>query len=242
MGTLKTLDEYIWVFIGCGGTFYAASPYLAVLAQRYCRRNLLIIDPDAVSIDNYNRQWPGSKLGESKVGLAAHALCQYDAWQLICRFDPNDHLLNDLTSGQPVLAIVNVDNDSTRLQVAAWLADRQSPGIMIVSGCERTSGQCYPGIWMDGEPVCDWRDYHLEVGASPPAPECGCNLQDIQANALTGVLVGLCIEDIAWRLENDSLTCVQEFYWEMTLPPQSQGFPKMWASLALCNERVQEGV
>lgn len=229
---MKTLDEYVWVFIGCGGTFYTTSPYLAVLHRRYKPKTTILIDPDVVEEGNYDRQWPGFRPGISKVAVADELVHSPDLPMSVCivdEFNPSDRLLDAHTKGKPVLAIVNVDNDIARLQVADWLENRISPGIMVVSGCERTFGQCYPGIWMDGEPIFDWRDCHKDVGVGPSSPD-RCNAQDVRANAMTGVLVGMCIEDIAHRLEHDSLQSVTEFYW-LAAVGQS---PRMWASIAMC--------
>jgi len=231
---MKTLDEYVWMFIGCGGTFYAASSYLAVLYRRYNPETTILIDPDIVEEDNYDRQWPGFSPGVSKADVANELLCDHrHNTCIVGKFNPCDPLLDKHTDGKPVLAIVNVDNDMARLQVADWLENRISPGIMVVSGCERTFGQCYPGIWMAGEPIFDWRDYHRDVGTGPSSPD-RCNAQDIRANALTGTLVGMCIEDIAHRLAYTNLMDVTEFYWDF-----QQGILNMWTVAALC--RVPQG-
>jgi hypothetical protein len=234
-----TLDEYTWVFIGCGGTFYAASPYLAVLRERYGKTKAILIDPDTVESENYGRQWPGFQPGSTKVSVASQILNEAESWQVVDSFSPMDEILGRETEGRPVIAVVNVDNDWTRLDAAEWLASRSSPGIMIVSGCERLHGQCYPGIWMGGEAIFDWREHHSDVGQVGLQAN-RCNLQDVRANALTGVLVGMCIEDIAFRLQEtrcDRIDEVLEFYWSV---PSEHGIGsvRMWNTLAKCRKVV----
>lgn len=225
----NNLKEYVWVFVGCGGTFYAASPYLAVLAKRYYGTQALFLDPDAVRSDNFDRQWPGFIMGESKVELARNALGLPSALGIVGRFDPVDRSLNKATEGRPVLAIVNVDNDEARLNVADWLSSRISTGIMVVSGCEKTLGQCYPGVWNEGEAILDWRTLHPDVGHTSGSSDDPCNAQTIRSNALTGVLVGMCIEDIAeWLTSAGSHEVLSEFYWD--IDPETDRV-KMWELL-----------
>lgn len=232
------LKDYMWVFVGCGGTFYAASPYLAVLAKRFCRRYPLLIDPDSIDIDvgDSDRQWPGFPAGQDKVEAAQNALFLPAATKLVCKFQADDPMLEAETDGRPVLAIVNVDNDRARLDVADWLASRVSPGIMVVSGCERTFGQCYPGVWDQGEPILDWRTLHPDVGDTSTAPINPCNLQDVRANALTGVLVGLCIENVARWLSDQSQEFLSEFYWDMDAVTSRI---KMWEAVVKAERKVR---
>lgn len=236
---MQTLNEYVWVFIGCGGTFYAASPYLSTLVRRYSRRAVVIIDPDDIEESNQDRQWPEHLVGTTKVECADTALATFiahDALKLVSRFQEVGRHLDKVTNGQPVLAIVNVDNDQTRLDVARWLENRVSPGIMVVSGCERTHGQAYPGIWMDGEPVYDWRNIHADVGEESSEPVNPCQAQNIQANALTGTLVGMCIEDIARRLSDGTLNFVREYYWNVGEGPTP--LLAMWHTTEECGKAV----
>lgn len=232
--SLRTFDEYVWMFVGCGGTLYGAMPYLAVLHRRYQPKDTLFIDPDVIEEGNYDRQWPGWLSGNSKVSIAEEGIVDpsLDTGRVTCivdSFRADDPLLGERTDGRPVLAIVNVDNDQARLDVADWLEGRVSDGVMTVSGCEQGKGQCYPGIWLDGEAVYDWREHHPDVGQpSPTGPTC--NLQNIRANALTGVLVGMCLEDLANDPCPDS---VNEFYWGT-----QEGNVHMWASSAMCREGV----
>ncbi|KKL87890.1 hypothetical protein LCGC14_1930160 [marine sediment metagenome] len=230
------LEDYVWVFVGCGGTFYAASPYLAVLCKRCGCTAPLLIDPDQVTLDNQDRQWAGYGSPYSKVEAAEEVLgIGEDATLIVDRFNPVDSVLCRHTEGKPVIAIVNVDNNAARLEVARWLSDRVSDGIMIVSGCERAFGQCYPGIWKDGEPVYDWRAHHSDVVQdSSSSSDNPCNAQDVRANALTGVLVGMCIEDIARRMSDGDWVNVAEFYWDLRHPSESLS---MWITLASCKER-----
>lgn len=238
MKTTNPFEDYVWVFVGCGGTFYAASPYLAVLCTRYSCMTPILIDPDTVSVDNHDRQWPGWYSSQEKVQVAEAALggaCT----TIVDKFNSADSVLNALTRGKPVIAIVNVDNNAARLEVAQWLSERHSDGIMIVSGCERTFGQCYPGIWKDGEPVYDWRESHRDVVLdSSPSPSNPCNAQDVRANALTGVLVGMCIEDVASRMDEEYWNYVTEFYWAFERSLRLDHGPlRMWTSLGSCKER-----
>lgn len=231
----QDLRDYTWVFVGCGGTFYAASPYLAVLAKRYCRSKAILIDPDTIGSEDYDRQWPGYPNGWTKVEAAQNALCVEGATRLACRFRADDTVLEEATDGRPVLAIVNVDNDEARLDVANWLASRISPGIMVVSGCERNFGQCYPGVWDGGEAILDWRALHPDVGDTSAPPVNPCNLQDVRANALTGVLVGMCIEDVADWLRVVSSEFLSEFYWGIY--PETKRV-KMWESVVTAERTV----
>lgn len=224
----QSLKDYVWVFVGCGGTFYAASPYLAVLRRRYAGEETILFDPGVIKEGNQNRQWPGYE-GTSKVTMADLALSCGETIGLMDPFSSSDPLLEDRTDGRPVLAIVNVDNDQARLAVADWLASRVSSGIMVVSGCERTFGQCYPGMWIGGQVIHDWRDYHKDVGQDGPNAH-RCNQQDVRANALTGVCVGLCVEDIARRVEEGTWSRVSEYYWNTA----TKGEPSMWHEELLC--------
>lgn len=231
MHSKQTFDEYVWVYVGCGGTLYAATPYLAVLHKRFSPKHTFLIDPDAVELGNYDRQWPGWKPGNSKVSAAEEALVAQDSGMVTClveEFRADDLVLEEATDGRPVLAIVNVDNDQCRLDVADWLESRVSPGVMTVSGCEHDKGQCYPGIWQDGEAVYDWRENHPDVG-QPSETGPACRMQDIRANALTGVLVGMCLESVS---KNPHPVEVQEFYWDLL----GRRSTRMWSSTAMCRE------
>ncbi len=234
--TKHPLEDYVWIFVGCGGTFYAASPYLAVLYKRYHPDTLILMDPNVVKDNGQDRQWPGWNPGISKVSVAEEALIQGDrdfqVINLVDKFNLTDSMLCKHTEGKPVIAIVNVDNNEARLDVARWLADRCSDGIMIVSGCERTFGQCYPGIWKDGEPVYDWRESHRDVvQGSSSFSDNPCNAQNVRANALTGVLVGMCIEDVAQMIAREWYT-VQEFYWDIR-----SGSLRMWTTFVPCKRK-----
>ncbi|KKK83394.1 hypothetical protein LCGC14_2793840, partial [marine sediment metagenome] len=214
--------------------FYTASPYLAVLRRRYQGDSkTILIDPDEIVEGNYGRQWPGFMGGTLKVSCAARSLSldRLQAMRLANTFDSTDNILAVETDGWPVLAIVNVDNDHARIAVADWLASRMSMGIMVVSGCERLFGQCYSGVWMDGQAVHDWRDHHKEVGQEGTST-LRCNIQDVRANALTGVLVGMCVEDMSTRLVANEWDEVHEFYWEM----DSRQAVRMWTSGAVCGK------
>jgi hypothetical protein len=224
----QSLRDYVWVFIGCGGTFYATGPYLAVLRKRYLGEGpTILIDPDDVERSNHSRQWPTFSPGSPKVTCAGTVLdCETIAIQAM--FNPGDPVLEKETHGKSVLAIVNVDNDDARLDVAEWLESRHDPGIMVVSGCERTFGQCYSGVWMDGEAVHDWRECHPDVG-SESEPIRRCNLQDVRANALTGVCTGMCVEDIERRVRSGFWTELLEFYWNA----DDSGKVRLWQSTVL---------
>jgi len=224
---MTTLSDFQFVYVGCGGTFYASSPYLAVLQRRFSVADArpIIIDPDCLEEANRSRQWPRDIKGRLKVSAAASIL-DVESIEIVERFQENDSLLEEFTEGQPVLAIVNVDNDECRLEVANWLARRVSTGIMVVSGCEENLGQCYPGVWMEGQPVHDWRDAHPDVGRGGFLAD-RCNPQNIRANALTGVLVGMCIEDIAKQVESGDWSHIKDYYWEIGDRESGPGI--MWA-------------
>jgi hypothetical protein len=236
------MKNWVAVFVGCGGTFYAASPYLAVLHRRYRPGTTILIDHDLVEEENYERQWPGFRPGLPKVYPAEELLVDsrtgQSTYNIIDKFKMDHAILESKTVGRPVLAIVNVDNDEARLEVAQWLEDREEDGIMVVSGCERRHGQCYPGVWMGGRPVYDWREHHEDVVTRPPVIRNACNLQNVRANALTGVLVGMCIEDVVARLETGRWGEVAEFYWEVDGETDRV---KMWETMAKCREEVASG-
>lgn len=214
----STLNDYVWVYIGCGGTFYQASPYLSVLQQTHGAGALVLtIDPDKTSEDGGDRQWPRWHKNFPKANLAVSVLGRLGGDNhkvLVEAFSETSPELREATDGKPVLAIVNVDNDECRLDVARWLSSRVADGIMLVSGCSRTYGQCYPGVWRGGRPIYDWRKLHTDVGEPEEAGVGGqCNLQTVRANALTGVCVGQCLEDIAMRVDMDNWYNVKEFHW-----------------------------
>jgi hypothetical protein len=99
----------------------------------------------------------------------------------------------------------------------------------VVSGCERDYGQVYAGVWQGGEAIHDWRDHHPDVGGAS-GPVNPCNLQNIRANALTGPLVGMCIEELAQHVEIESWASIQEFYWTI----DSMGKLSVYSTVAVC--------
>jgi hypothetical protein len=234
--TSTAVKDYVWVFIGCGGTFYAASPYLSILLREYAPSDRpIFIDPDITNVGDWFRQWPSSPPGHSKVHLAAGALGERSDLTLgiVEKFRADDPLLEEKTEGSPVLAIVNVDDDQCGLDVAEWLASRISPGIMVVSGCERDYGQCYAGIWEGGRAILDWRELHSDVGQGHQTSHV-CGGQNVRANALTGALVGSCVEDmISWVQCKRQL--LREFYWATKKDKNGENL-RMWTSWVKCRK------
>ncbi len=213
------LGDFTWVFIGCGGTFYGAAPYLSVLWHRHKPKRTIFIDPDYIEDRNAERQWPTASAGTAKTELGADAVSawsydegEYDIEMLNSRFD--EFTLANETG--PILAIVNVDNNPARLAVRSWLDTRQSMGIMVVSGCQHNYGQVYYGVWQDG-PIHDWLPLHDDVNNTDPPrlQPGGCGGQTISANVLTGQFVGVAIEDIERQLSLDGpFAYVTEWYWK----------------------------
>jgi hypothetical protein len=217
-------NEITWMFVGCGGTFYCATPYLAVLLARYKPKLVITVDPDSLVTTNTERQWANAstpRLG-AKVLLARFALGA-DTWaaqtQTVSeRFKGADW---DELEG-PVVLVVNVDSHEGRLECHKWASTRPGVTAMVVSGCDGNKGQCLWGLYKDGEAIHDWLALHPDTyDLSLDERRGTCGGQTILANAITGQLVGMAVEEafdaMLWLPEVPDV--VGERYWRRESRP-----------------------
>lgn len=206
------------VFVGCGGTFWAAHPYYAALI-RGGKAECEVVDMDTLSEANQLRQWvtgydvgtPKSVLGGRLVSGTPH-MKSFRGWTQ-CSEREYSHC---------TIFVTNVDNDRCRLEVADWCSRAEGLNIQIVSGCENTFGQVYAGAWYNGEAYHDWRRLHQDVVDELPPEGEACGGQDIRANAITGFLSAQMLEthlEYLRRVSVDSRrweeTTEEEVYWAL---------------------------
>lgn len=210
--------------VGCGGTFWCATPLLSALLKQMEPRRVRLFDPDVLEEKNLSRQWVNAEglvarpdlIGTPKVVLAAKALgykCEL--------FKECFNLMTDLQDNH-TLVIVNVDNNRSR--VLAWERMSSSPydTVFVVSGCDGGGGQVYYGVrrvYPSGGVYADydWVDYHPDVQEDPggePRREMGCGGQTVYANAITGQLLGFTIMQSWERYTGGEGTPVKEWCWD----------------------------
>lgn len=231
------LRSATWVFGGCGGTFYCAVPYLRVLLARYLPERVCCVDPDYLDHTNHTRQWPLESLkvpGDPKCLVASDALGALGGWDFRAvngAITTNGiHMVSEQAIG-PMLLVLNVDNNEARLAAREWCQIRAAyyPTAMVVSGCDGTKGQAYWGLWVPppkthdgcrchgaiGVAVHDWLELHPDVEDQAVDQRTGaCGGQTIFANAITGQMVGMAIEDLDRFLYDTSEDPqASEFYW-----------------------------
>lgn len=212
---MNNTTELDLIFVGCGGTFFMGASLFKVLVRRYKPRNVIFVDPDRLKGSNQDRQWPHLlDKGCSKSHLAHAFFGVKSSFRVHETFsDFTTAIDSGICPLGDVLLVVNVDNDETRLEVRNWAKSRQGWAGMVVSGCETDYGQAYWGAWEKGEAIHDWQVLHLDVGRKE-GTEHRCTPQTAEANAMTGVLVGLVLGDVweAYR-EGDYSYLVREYYW-----------------------------
>lgn len=207
-----------FVFVGCGGTFWCASPMLAALVKRYNPETTIFVDPDKLERRNLERQWcvqPRTVRDNEgyKARLAQAAVRPGLSISTTETFQEGANDLREALEGRAVVLVCNVDSDKARIDMAQWASMRQAETVMILSGCDTDYGQVYYGWWKNGESVRDWRKSHPDVTEDEkPKDSCG---QNIMSNALSGVLLGLALEEVMPYVMRDQLpTEVKEWYWK----------------------------
>ena len=208
--------DWVWVYVGCGGTFYMAAPFLAVQEARRQGGVSVLVDPDCIEDGNEDRQWPGWVPGDAKVEAGRQALyLEEDRCAMVeKRFLDSD--LAKYVGDRSVLAIVNVDNNPTRVEVRNWLSMRHASGALLLSGCEDTMGQAYWGLWDQGKAVHDCLDVHFDVLSEDVTSVDKCNLQTAIANQMTASCLAMAFLDLATCvefLEQGLPVCPSEFHW-----------------------------
>lgn len=231
---MRNTSELSVVFVGCGGTFFMGMPYFKVLVRRCKPRRVVFVDPDKVLGKNLDRQWPYREArGQYKAMVAREEFCSRSNDPVFRRdschveipflYAPSSFgtlVQLEVVNGGPVndgdvLLVVNVDNDEARLEVREWANGRKGWTGMVVSGCEADYGQAYWGAWQDGVVIHDWWVLHPDVG-QVGGTEHRCAPQTAEANAMTGVLVGLALADLLTCYDWDrSASHVREYYWSM---------------------------
>lgn len=207
------------VFVGCGGTFWCASPMMAALVRRYMPERCYFVDPDVLEERNLERQWVTSKTHQLKARNACTAVLGpcYRAPVTGVQFqgmwaDFVEKYRKEL-SGSDVVLVVNVDNDDARLQIREFCREHTGKAVMVMSGCDVAHGQVYTGWWEDGRPLNDWAVWHPDVVKDkPPADTCG---QNIFSNAMTGVFLGAAFQTVCDALDQRvTPTTALEWYWK----------------------------
>lgn len=207
-------NDFRFLYIGCGGTFWAASPLLSILNRRYQPNRSIFIDPDIIEEENANRQWSHAEPGDCKAHIGGEIVCGNASFgHMKTRFDRTEH-----DPGGPVVVIVNVDNNAARLEVREWLQNRPDLGIMIVTGCRGAFGQCYYGVYQNFGTIHDWLVLHPDVAelSEPDANRNPCGGQTIISNAITGQLIGLALQEVYSKLPSMDFDRVSGWYWKLT--------------------------
>lgn len=219
------MRDEIWVFVGCGGTFFHALTMYQALVAKYRPERVLCIDPDVITEDNRTRQWFGATLGARKGLAAASYLEPADSlsvkvgaagWESdIVQLMPDIH-------GGRVLWVVNVDNHEARRELVWWVRRLAGDHRMVVSGCDKKKGQVWWGHWRSRGALFDWLELHPDVanGDGMMDPAYG---QDVKANAATGFLSATMIQSY---LEDGNSPRKQEVYWQ---EDEETGLIKTWA-------------
>jgi hypothetical protein len=206
------------VFAGCGGTFWTATPFLSALLKKIRPDLVAFVDPDFLTAENKHRQWVTSEVERAKASLAAEAVLGAD-WRARCitEIDPfpeSTRLHPEVWArfnGVDLIVVCNVDTNQARLNIRNWCRQREGFCAMVVSGCDRTYGQVYYGIWQDREALLDWLPAHPDVEEqTQPRDACG---QNIMSNAQTGVFLGWAIQDVVSVYINGT-DVGKEYYWK----------------------------
>jgi hypothetical protein len=242
---LRPINPYPhWAFVGLGGTFYGFLPYLGTLLANWKPPRVHLVDHDCLREENLARQWslhgyylprpsdrtPSNPEEEilplmAKASLARTILTpanpSTEFLSYVEKFPPLHLHLGD----QPLLLVVNVDNDEARLAARKWCLERKGHTTMVVSGCDmaveggeaRGNGQAYYGEYGDTVQPHDWHRRHPDVGDADPPEHPLCGGQTIMANALTGTLVGVAMEKVLQDNQHPRAPGgpVEEYYWNV---------------------------
>jgi len=181
-GQQRLLDAHVGL-IGAGGIGAPAIQYLAAAGVG----RLTIIDDDAVSLSNLQRQvlFATADVGQSKVAAAAEAVARLNpeirVSQRAVRFDADNG--SALLFGVDAL-IDGSDNFATRLAAADAARAHHIPLISAAVGQFDGQLAVYRG-WEADKPC-----YRCLVGNDPDRPDVSCADQGV-LGALTGVLGSL---------------------------------------------------
>lgn len=207
------MEQTVMVFVGCGGTFWTASPMLAALVRKYNPAMCHFIDPDRVEEQNLERQWVLARPGEPKATLGGSAIGPSGPSKCVERFfwEVRDDLQAH-GEAPTMVFVVNVDNDEARLEVRAFCREYPGTAIMVMSGCDQNFGQVYTGWWDNWRTVHDWLESHPDIReGKPPGDTCG---QNIFSNAMTGVFLGAALHHVMDALRNgEPPEEMLEWYW-----------------------------
>ena len=230
----ETMETAV-VFVGCGGTFWTASPYFSALLREMKPALVWTVDPDRITKKNRERQWCNLIVSKHR----AKAACAMEAVSPLSDLFPQQGIsvqkFNDWSQAaevkeaiwdKKILLIVNVDNDKARLDIRKWAIQHSERVVMVLSGCDKNFGQVYYGVYGAGEIVHDWLPLHSDVGKRKKKPgqtrQQGCAdrtdapTQTAMSNCLTGALFAPAIDDARRFLELNSDTTPKEageFYW-----------------------------
>jgi len=208
-----------FIFAGCGGTFWTATPFLAALVRKYRPDLCAFVDPDFIEAGNLNRQWVNETEERAKATLARAAVmgpkehaaitdidffpkCTVDHKECWKQFD-----------GMDTVVITNVDSNQARLDIRRWCRGRPGFSAMIVSGCDTDYGQVYWGAWKDQDAIYDFLPSHPDLEqARQPTDACG---QNIMSNAQTGVFLGWALDDVMRGYADGCYPFAREYYWKL---------------------------
>lgn len=217
----------VFVFAGCGGTFWTATPQLAALTKKYKPDLVLYIDPDRLEGHNLERQWVLATEGQEKAEAAMLACSDSRAMYFPETFPPSmrSGINDEIEDGDRVIVVTNVDSNPARVKIRDWCLNRRGWTAQIVSGCDLTYGQVYYGIYVDRHPLVDWIENHPDVvEPTEPGPACG---QNISSNAMTGVFLGWALQEVMLHAEDPGYAPVQEYYWKV----DGEGRVRVWTEL-----------
>lgn len=210
------LRDWNTIFVGCGGTFYAALSLIAQWLYKWTPGRVMLCDPDILEARNFHRQWAMASREDSKAGMACRVLRTFGPVPHACRFSELTGINSVRRSLEiaPTLLVVNTDNNESRLECRNWckaLAERHSTG-MVVTGCDAEKGQAYSGLWTPMGDVHDWLEAHSDVedtsedGTNPP-----CGGQTLESNALTAICMGRALENFCLHVTAGQR--LREYYW-----------------------------
>lgn len=208
-----------FIFAGCGGTFWTATPLLAALVRKYRPDLCAFVDPDTLETRNLGRQWVTQEPGVSKVVAGAEAVMAFGAVSE-CKQEKFPCVMPKF-DGMDTIVITNVDSNQARLDIRRWCRGRPGFSAMIVSGCDKDYGQVWWGAWKDQDTIYDFLPAHPDLEqVRQPGDACG---QNIMSNAQTGVLLGWALDDVMRGYADGCYPFVREYYWKL-----KEGEVKAW--------------
>lgn len=213
------MRQRVFVFVGCGGTFWTASPTLAALTKKYQPQKCFFVDPDVLEERNLERQWVLAQPFDTKANIGRKAIVGAEMRATIegksCLQLFSEWLQEHRgeLADKDVVFIVNVDNDDARLEIRDYCRLlHRGTAIMVMSGCDVNYGQVYTGWWEEQRPHHDWAESHPDIQRNkPPGDRCG---QNIFSNSMTGAFLGAAMHHVCGHLELEEKPEVMlEWYW-----------------------------